>query len=81
MGSKPRQNSIYSCGELIGLPTDLACFGVKGTDARIYYVTPSNGHVHELAWIGSWVAADLMQSAARGVLQYPRWHCNRHDAT
>jgi len=55
----------------VGLPTDLACFGVKGTDARIYYVTPSNGHVHELAWIGSWVATDLMQSAARGGASVP----------
>src|SRR5262245_55676049 len=36
----------------------LTCFGVNGTDGRVYYRS-GDGHVPELAWVGNWVATDL----------------------
>jgi hypothetical protein len=40
--------------------SSLACYGVGGTDARVYYLD-GNGHVYELAWEqDGWVPTDLM---------------------
>ena len=36
----------------------LACFGVAGTDSRVYYLGTDN-HVHELAWHNSWEHSDI----------------------
>ena len=42
------------------LDTGLTCYGVSGSDARVYYLNSSDGHVNELAWVGNrWVNSDL----------------------
>jgi len=42
----------------------LACFGVNGTDSRVYYLD-SNNHVNELKWANGWSAPlDLTALAA-----------------
>jgi hypothetical protein len=40
--------------------TALTCFGVNGSDSRIYYID-ANDHVNELAWVnGGWVHNTLL---------------------
>jgi hypothetical protein len=40
--------------------TGLTCFGIGGSDPRVYYFGSSDGHVNELAWVGNrWVNSDL----------------------
>jgi hypothetical protein len=42
----------------------LTCFGVDGSDSRVYYLASSNNHVIELAWAGDhWVDTDLTKAA------------------
>src|SRR5262249_45947202 len=38
--------------------TALTCFGVDGTDTRLYYLD-GNGHVDEAAWENGWYASDI----------------------
>jgi hypothetical protein len=42
--------------------TALTCFGVGGTDSRVYYMD-SSGHVNELAWVGAWSSTDVTAKA------------------
>jgi hypothetical protein len=41
-----------------GAQSSLACFGVNGSDSRVYYLDSSN-HVNELAWEDGWVHNDI----------------------
>ena len=49
-------NTLPSAQLLPGAP--LACFGVNGTDSRVYYIDLDSNTINELAWVGSTAAPD-----------------------